>query len=162
MTLTFTTSDVSVVPLAQTVPSYRFHNLGYFCRYSLISKFWKLSIYRARLKGGRSRSPGLVNFAPPIAYYYDFSLPAAFTQPGAHLLTEHCAAVSQCLRAASLNSSHRVSSSISLLIRSDCDPLIRSNRVLEKPRGRQEIMAIKRRLSSSYLPLFSLVFTYDG
>ena len=36
------------------------------------------------------RAPGLVNFDPALAYHFCLNLPAAFTQPGAHLLVEHC------------------------------------------------------------------------
>ena len=34
------------------------------------------------------RSPGLVNFVPALACHFCLDLPAAFTQPGDHLLAE--------------------------------------------------------------------------
>ena len=34
--------------------------------------------------------PGLVNFVPAVAYHFCLNLPAAFTQPRAHLLAESC------------------------------------------------------------------------
>ena len=34
----------------------------------------------------KRRSPGLVNFVPALAYHFRQALPAAFTQPGGHLL----------------------------------------------------------------------------
>ena len=36
------------------------------------------------------RAPGLVNFVPTLAYHFCLNLPAAFTQPGAHLLVKPC------------------------------------------------------------------------
>ena len=36
------------------------------------------------------RSPGLVNYVPALAYHLCLDLPAAFTQPGDHLLAEPC------------------------------------------------------------------------
>ena len=36
------------------------------------------------------RAPGLVNVVPALAYHFCLNLPAAFTQPGAHLLVEPC------------------------------------------------------------------------
>ena len=36
------------------------------------------------------RTPGLVNFVPALAYPFCLALPAAFTQPGDHLLVEPC------------------------------------------------------------------------
>ena len=36
------------------------------------------------------RSPGLVNFVSAVAYHFCQALPAAFTQPGDHLLDEPC------------------------------------------------------------------------
>ena len=38
----------------------------------------------------KRRSPGLVNFVAAVAYHFCLALPAAFTQPGAHLLAEPC------------------------------------------------------------------------
>ena len=38
----------------------------------------------------KRRSPGLVNFAAAVAYHFYLALPAAFTQPGEHLLAEPC------------------------------------------------------------------------
>ena len=38
----------------------------------------------------KSRSQGLVNFVTALAYHIYLALPAAFTQPGDHLLPEHC------------------------------------------------------------------------
>ena len=35
-------------------------------------------------------APGLVNSVPAVAYYFCLALPAAFTQPGVHLLAEPC------------------------------------------------------------------------
>ena len=32
----------------------------------------------------------MVNFVPAVAYPFCLALPAAFTQPGDHLLAEHC------------------------------------------------------------------------
>ena len=43
-----------------------------------------LGIPRAR------QSPGFVNFFPALAYHFCLALPAAFTQPGDHLLAEPC------------------------------------------------------------------------
>ena len=45
------------------------------------------SLYRSQLKG---RSPGLVNFVPALAYHFCLAMPAAFTQPGDHILAEPC------------------------------------------------------------------------
>ena len=46
---------------------------------------------RERVQGLAKRwSPGLVNFVPALAYHFCLVLPAAFTQPGAHLLAEPC------------------------------------------------------------------------
>ena len=42
----------------------------------------------------KRRSPGLVNFVNALAYHFCLALPAAFTQPGAHLLAEHCTILS--------------------------------------------------------------------
>ena len=42
-------------------------------------------IYRARLQG---RAPDLVNFVDADEYHFFLALPAAFTQPGDHLLAE--------------------------------------------------------------------------
>ena len=36
------------------------------------------------------RAPGIVNFVLALAYHFCLNLPAAFTQPGARLLVEHC------------------------------------------------------------------------
>ena len=36
------------------------------------------------------RAPGFVNFVLTLAYHFCLNLPAAFTQPGAHLLVEPC------------------------------------------------------------------------
>ena len=36
--------------------------------------------------------PGLVNFVPALAYHSCLAMPAAFTQPGNHLLAEPCTA----------------------------------------------------------------------
>ena len=33
---------------------------------------------------------GLVNFVPAVAYHFCPALPAAFTQPGDHLLAQPC------------------------------------------------------------------------
>ena len=41
-----------------------------------------------RMAGLKRRSPGLVNCVPALAYYFCQGLPAAFTQPGDHLLAE--------------------------------------------------------------------------
>ena len=38
----------------------------------------------------KSRSPGLVTFVPGVADHFCLALPAAFTQPGEHLLAEPC------------------------------------------------------------------------
>ena len=38
----------------------------------------------------RRRCPGLVNFVTALAYHFCLALPAAFTQPGDHLLAEPC------------------------------------------------------------------------
>ena len=38
----------------------------------------------------KRRSPGLVNLVPAVAYLICLALAAAFTQPGAHLLSEPC------------------------------------------------------------------------
>ena len=35
-------------------------------------------------------SPGLVNFVTDLAYHFCLALPAAFTQPGEHLLADPC------------------------------------------------------------------------
>ena len=40
----------------------------------------------------KRRSPGLMNFVPAVAYHPCLILPAAFTQPGDHLLAEPCSA----------------------------------------------------------------------
>ena len=41
------------------------------------------------LQGSTKRqSPGLVNFVITLAYHFCLALPAAFTQPGNHLLAE--------------------------------------------------------------------------
>ena len=36
------------------------------------------------------RAPGSVNFVPAVPYHFCLALPAAFTQPGDHLLAEPC------------------------------------------------------------------------
>ena len=36
---------------------------------------------------------GLVNFVPAVAYYFCLNVPAAFSQPGAHLILEPCMAM---------------------------------------------------------------------
>ena len=38
----------------------------------------------------KRRASGFVNFVPAVAYHSYLALPAAFTQPGAHLLAEPC------------------------------------------------------------------------
>ena len=38
----------------------------------------------------KRRAPGLVNVIPAVAYHFCLALPAAFTQPGDHLLVEPC------------------------------------------------------------------------
>ena len=38
------------------------------------------------------RAQGSVNFVPAVAYHFCLNLPAAFTQPRAHLLAEPCMA----------------------------------------------------------------------
>ena len=44
---------------------------------------------RSKIQGlAKRRSPGLVNFVDAVAYHFSLSLPAAFTQPGAHLSAE--------------------------------------------------------------------------
>ena len=40
-------------------------------------------------------APGLVKFVPAVAYHFCLALPAAFTQPGAHLLAKPCTAPSE-------------------------------------------------------------------
>ena len=52
--------------------------------------FLKITRY-CLLQGSAKRwTPGLVNFVPAVAYHFCLALPAAFTQPGAHMLTEPC------------------------------------------------------------------------
>ena len=41
----------------------------------------------------KSKSPGLVNFVTALAYLFCLALPAAFMQPGYHLLAEPCACI---------------------------------------------------------------------
>ena len=38
----------------------------------------------------KKRAPGLVNFVSALAYHFCMALPAAFMQPGDHLLAEPC------------------------------------------------------------------------
>ena len=38
-------------------------------------------------------APGLVNFVAAVAYHFCLALPAAFTQPGVHLLAEPCTSI---------------------------------------------------------------------
>ena len=38
----------------------------------------------------KRRYPDLANFITALAYHFCLDFPAAFTQPGAHLLAEHC------------------------------------------------------------------------
>ena len=38
----------------------------------------------------KRQSPGLVNFVTALAYHFCLALPAAFTQPGDHLLDDPC------------------------------------------------------------------------
>ena len=38
----------------------------------------------------KRRCPGLMNFVSAIAYHFCLALPAAFTQPGVHLLSHPC------------------------------------------------------------------------
>ena len=41
-------------------------------------------------EGDREVLPGLVNFDPAVDYHFCLALPAAFSQPGDHLLAEPC------------------------------------------------------------------------
>ena len=53
------------------------------------------------LQGSTNRRvPSLVNFVPALAYHFCLNLPAAFTQPKAHLLVEPCRAQKQLPRGA--------------------------------------------------------------
>ena len=45
------------------------------------------TLYKAQLKRW---TPGMVKFDPAVAFHFCLALPAAFTQPGAHFLTELC------------------------------------------------------------------------
>ena len=45
---------------------------------------------RGESGSAKRRSPGLVNFVTALAYHFCLALPAAFTQPGDHLLAEPC------------------------------------------------------------------------
>ena len=49
------------------------------------------SIYVNYVQGlAKRRSPGLVNFVAAVAYHFCLAFPAAFTQPGTHLLAAPC------------------------------------------------------------------------
>ena len=41
------------------------------------------------IQGSAKAIPGLVNFVIAVAYYFCLALPAAFTQPGSYLLSNH-------------------------------------------------------------------------
>ena len=46
---------------------------------------------KSKIQGlAKRRSPGLVNFVPAVAYHFCQAMPAAFTQPGNHLLAGSC------------------------------------------------------------------------
>ena len=56
---------------------------------SLLLKFF--AYLNAILQGSaKRRSSGLVNFVSAVAYHFCLALPAAFTQPGIHLLAKPC------------------------------------------------------------------------
>ena len=38
----------------------------------------------------KRRAPGFVNFVPAVVHHFCPAFPAAFSQPGARLLAEHC------------------------------------------------------------------------
>ena len=51
----------------------------------------KLPLYLHFIRGSTERQPsGLVNFVNALAYHLCQALPAAFMQPGDHLLAEPC------------------------------------------------------------------------
>ena len=59
--------------------------------FGYLSSLPPLSIRTSYVQGSTNRRAlGLVNFVPALAYHFSLNLPAAFTQPRAHLLAEPC------------------------------------------------------------------------
>ena len=53
-----------------------------------------ICVHFSLLQGlARMQAPGLVKFAPAVAYHFGLAFPAAYLQPGARLLAEPCRSV---------------------------------------------------------------------
>ena len=61
-----------------------------FLCFSGLAAFDKMSQEISIQGSAKRRAPGLVNFITAVAYHFCLSLPAAFTQPGSHILAEPC------------------------------------------------------------------------
>ena len=85
----------------------------------------------------KRRSPDLVNFSIAVAHHFCLALSAAFMQPGAHLLAEHCTSTDCCKRfkAANCRARFNCSSHVARIMAE----LISNSRYKPAKRGEREI-----------------------
>ena len=63
-------------------------SLALTLHYQRIEKYSLLWIYDTVQGSSKTRSPGLVKLVAALAYHFSLALPAAFPQPGDHILAE--------------------------------------------------------------------------